>query len=103
MSVLLVMFIQHKRAHKDPTAINHTFMEVLHANGSSSPELLHLKLHCLDPGNYHRHILRWMAYIPLRQMWFVDGVKLQLQPVSEMNKLQHFLELSFVNYSSLVR
>jgi len=102
LDVGLYFVLQHMRAHKDPTAMNHTFMAVLQAKGSSSPQLLRLRHHCLDPGNYHRHIMRWLGHMPVKQMWFVDGVRLQLQPVSEMNKLQHFLAVSFVNYSSLI-
>ena len=77
-------------------------MEVLEANATSSAELRHLRDHCLDPGKYYFHILHWLAFFPASHLWFVDGVKLQLQPVAEMNKLQQFLGVTFFNYSSLI-
>merc|ERR550519_2484255 len=89
----------HMRAHSDPTAINYTFRQVLMAGPSSPRSLLSLQAHCLEPGKYATHLERWLAQYRPKQISIVDGVQLKYNPVTVMNQLQHFLQISpFFDY-----
>ena len=97
---------QHMRAHNDPTAINHTFSEVIQATPQSSKDkkLLSLRDHCLSPGRYHIHLSKWLKHYSHRQLYLVDGGELVANPVSVMARLQDFIQVERkMNYSKILR
>jgi len=81
----------HQRAHSDPTAMNHTWSEVLAAGPASPRPLLSLQAHCLEPGKYAVHLEHWLVHYRPRQLHIVDGARLKTDPVSVLNQLQHDL------------
>ena len=97
---------QHMRAHNDPTALNHTFSEVIRATpqSSSNKKLLSLRDHCLSPGRYHIHLSKWLRYYSYRQLYLIDGGELVADPVTVMARLQEFLQVEKrMNYSKILR
>lgn len=92
------------RSHGDPTALNHTFYQVLTAGEGQSKALRALRYRCLNPGTYAHHLDRWLLYFPPQQMLIIDGEQLRLDPVTSMTKLQHFLKIHPVfDYSRHLR
>jgi heparan sulfate N-deacetylase/N-sulfotransferase NDST2 len=90
---------QHQRAHADPAATGYTWREVLAAGPAASRPLLALQAHCLQPGNYAAHLERWLAHYRPKQLQVVDGLQLRRDPVTVMNQLQHFLQITpFFDY-----
>lgn len=64
--------LKHMKAHDDPIALSHNFTAVLRATESKdtlSKKLLSLKTHCLSPGKYYEHLLRWFKLFPSKQVW----------------------------------
>lgn len=47
-------------------------------------------------GIYARHLERWLQYFPLRQLLFVSGEQLVIDPAAEMARVQDFLSLKRV-------
>jgi len=95
---------QHMRSHGDPTALNHTFYQVLTAGDGQSKALRALRYRCLSPGTYAHHLDRWLLYFPPQQMLIIDGEQLRLDPVTSLTKLQHFLKIHPVfDYSRHLR
>ncbi|KAL1116335.1 hypothetical protein AAG570_005830 [Ranatra chinensis] len=47
-------------------------------------------------GVYARHLTRWLRYFPLRQMMFISGERLIIDPAAEMARVQDFLGLKRV-------
>ncbi|XP_032784405.2 bifunctional heparan sulfate N-deacetylase/N-sulfotransferase isoform X1 [Daphnia magna] len=84
---------QHVRSHGDPTALNHTFYQVLTAGDAQSKALRDLRFRCLSPGMYAHHLDRWLLYFPPQQISVIDGEQVRLDPVTSMTKLQHFLKI----------
>ncbi|XP_064177083.1 bifunctional heparan sulfate N-deacetylase/N-sulfotransferase 2 [Anguilla rostrata] len=82
---------QHQRSHLDPTALNHTFHQVVTAGPSSSPELLALRRRSLAPGAYATHLERWLRHYPPSQLLIVDGALLRSNPAAVMDGVQKFL------------
>ena len=84
---LPALIVQHMRSHRDTTALRYRFSIVIgrnDANGSNVPkdkQLLSLRQHCLSPGQYHEHILRYdlklfstsIHKIPL--MWAMECIE----------------------------
>lgn len=97
---------QHMRAHNDPTAVSHTFSEVIRATAqsSSNTKLLSLRDHCLSPGRYHIHLSKWLKHYSYHQLYLVDGGELVVDPVSALARLQDFLQVPRkMNYSKILR
>lgn len=97
---------QHMKAHKDSTALGHTFSQVIRATpqSSSNKKLLSLRDHCLSPGRYHIHLSKWLKYYSYRQLYLIDGGELVAEPASVIAKLQDFLQLEKrMNYSKILR
>jgi hypothetical protein len=94
------------RAHNDPTAINHTFSEVIQAipQSSNNKKLLSLRDHCLSPGRYHIHLSKWLKHYSHRQLHLIDGGELVSDPVSVLARLQDFIQVERkMNYSKILR
>lgn len=64
----LILTFQHMRYHNDPTALSHSFHEVITASDIDSSELRSLRNRCLFPGHYAQHLVRWLDYFPARQV-----------------------------------
>jgi hypothetical protein len=97
---------QHQRAHLEPAAVQHTFMEVLHASTSSpsTPSTLTaLSHHCLTPAHYHQHIKQWLSYYDPKQLLLLDGDDLVKRPADVMDIVQEFLDLPPHNYHSTLQ
>lgn len=56
------------RNHNDPTALNHTFYEVISASDMASQNLRALRNRCLTPGLYAQHLVRWLDFFPAKQV-----------------------------------
>ena len=95
----------HQRAHGDETALKYSFHEVITANTTTSRKALKsLQSRCLEPGKYSSHIERWLQFYGPQQLHIVDGEQLEKDPVSVMNKIQHFLSVKpFVDYDDHLR
>ena len=92
---------QHQRAHKDPAALNHTFLEVVGAGAGAGRALLGLQGRCLEPGRYALHLERWLAHYKPAQLHLVDGVELRQDPATALNALQRTLGVSpFVDFNT---
>ncbi|XP_022667270.1 bifunctional heparan sulfate N-deacetylase/N-sulfotransferase-like isoform X1 [Varroa destructor] len=90
---------QHQRAHGDPAAVDHSFLEVISANDTSPKALRDLQNRCLQPGLYAVHLQRWLNFFPNSQLFIIDGEELRHKPVEVMNKLEHFLQVTpYVDY-----
>lgn len=96
---------QHQRAHGEPAALNYTFHEVITATGPSLPKPLRsLQSRCLEPGKYSSHLERWLSYYKSQQLHIVDGEELKYDPVSVMNRLQHFLNIKpFIDFTDKLK
>ena len=91
----------HMRAHNDPTALTHTFHEILTAGPEASKPLLSLQSRCLEPGKYAVHLEKWLAQVGPDQLVIVDGDQLKHDPVTVMNALQNSLNIApFFDYSN---
>ena len=98
---------QHMRAHQDPTAMGHSFYQVISTPvNKTSKALKSLQSRCLEPGKYASHIERWLlAYkSQAQQFYIVDGEELKVDPIAVMNKLQHFLHVQpFIDYNTMLK
>ncbi|KAF2355048.1 Heparan sulfate-N-deacetylase [Trinorchestia longiramus] len=97
---------QHQVAHGVPAAVNHSFSEVLRAEAPPNhpKDLYNLRARCLEPGEYARHLERWLEHFPAEQLLLVDGEQLRQAPVQVMGELQTFLAVQpTVDYAQLIR
>ncbi|XP_020861696.1 bifunctional heparan sulfate N-deacetylase/N-sulfotransferase 2 isoform X2 [Phascolarctos cinereus] len=95
---------QHQRAHGDPTALNHTFYQVISAPPQAPAALRALQNRCLIPGYYSTHLQRWLSYYPSGQVLIVDGQELRTNPAASMESIQKFLGVTPVlNYTRTLR
>ena len=98
---------QHMRAHQDPSAMEHSFYQVISTPANKTTKALKsLQSRCLEPGKYASHIERWLlAYkSQAQQFYIVDGEELKDDPISVMNRLQHFLHVQpFIDYSTMLK
>ena len=96
---------QHQRAHGDPAAFNFTFHEVITAKGALlTGSIRSLQSRCLEPGKYSAHLERWLNYYKSQAIHIIDGEELKYDPVSVMNRLQHFLNIKpFIDYSDKLK
>ena len=95
---------QHMRAHDDPTALAHSFHDVVTADSSAKQPLRALQSRCLEPGKYAQHLERWLLQFKARQLHIVDGEEIKYDPVSFMNRLQRQLNIQpFVDYAKKIR
>jgi len=99
---------QHMRAHKDKIAINYTFYEVLTLNETDETvlkEMRKLRVHCLDPGIYIKHVSNWLQYFTTKQMHIVDGEMLRIKPDKCLHSLQNELlkKKDILNYTQLLK
>ena len=95
---------QHQRAHGDPAALNYTFHEVITAKGTLPGPLRSLQSRCLEPGRYSTHLERWFNYYKSQALHIIDGEELKYDPVSVMNRLQHFLNIKpFIDFSDKLK
>lgn len=64
------IFSQHMIAHHNPTATRHSFSEIIRSSPTSTTDgrVLSLWSQCLLPGEYHRHITRWLEHFPPKQV-----------------------------------
>lgn len=104
-----VLLIQHMRAHKDVTAISHSFLHVLmsqlnhtHLPGGQD-KVRRLREHCLEPGRYSKYITHWLKYFPAHQVMFVDSGVLTTRPENTLHNIQRFLKVKTIDYSALLR
>lgn len=66
------------------------------------PFILHTR--CLDPGNYARHLERWLALFKAQNLLIIDGEELKYDPVSVMNNLQRSMNIEpFFDYRNKLR
>ena len=57
---------QHMRAHDDPTALAHSFHDVVTADITAAERPLRaLQSRCLEPGKYAAHLERWLLQGPI--------------------------------------
>ncbi|GFY68285.1 hypothetical protein TNIN_292751 [Trichonephila inaurata madagascariensis] len=95
---------QHMRGHKDQTALNYSFQEIVTAGDRGHKALRELRNRCLMPGMYAQHLDRWLSYYSPQQLLIIDGEELKSDPVSVMSKLQQFLKIKpFLNYKDHLR
>ncbi|KAI1291925.1 Bifunctional heparan sulfate N-deacetylase/N-sulfotransferase [Halotydeus destructor] len=95
---------QHMRAHRDVTALNYTFHDVIAANEKSPKALRELRNRCLNPGIYSQHLEHWLSFYSPQQLMIVDGDELKSDPVSVMSRLQVFLKVeTVIEYQELLR
>ncbi|KAI8794060.1 bifunctional heparan sulfate N-deacetylase/N-sulfotransferase 3 [Biomphalaria glabrata] len=95
---------QHMRNHNDPTALNHTFYEVVSASDMASQNLRALHNRCLTPGLYAQHLVRWLDFFPAKQIHLVDSDELRNDPVNVMHLIQKFLHVqNYMDYSQHLR
>ena len=68
---------QHMLAHGNPAATQNSFSKVIgsSAASTSNKRLLSLRSQCLLPGEYHRHISKWLEYFPPKQVRALIGTK----------------------------
>jgi len=63
------------KAHMDPVAVGHTFLEVISADERAPKSLREIKHRCLNPGLYAQHIDRWLNYYDSSQVFdTIDSV-----------------------------
>ena len=92
------------RAHDDPTALAHSFHDVVTADPAAERPLRALQSRCLEPGKYAQHLERWLLQYKARQLHIVDGEELKYDPVSFMNRLQRQLNIQpFLDYAKKIR
>ena len=84
---------QHQRAHRVPAALDHSFLEVITAGNQSARALRQLRSRCLEPGRYAAHLENWLRLFPAEQLHLTDGERLRRDPVAELHRLQHFLQV----------
>ena len=53
-------------------------------------------------GMYYMHLQKWMKWFPLKQIHFVDGERLLIDPVSELQKLEAFLNITHYFNNNLI-
>ncbi|XP_035228174.1 bifunctional heparan sulfate N-deacetylase/N-sulfotransferase-like [Stegodyphus dumicola] len=95
---------QHMRAHKDPTALNYSFQEIVSTGDRGHRALRELRNRCLMPGMYAQHLDRWLSFYSPQQLLIIDGEELKSDPVAVMSKLQQFLKIKpFLNYKDHLR
>lgn len=92
----------HQKAHNIPAAMKYSFLEVLQAKEGADPLLLDLQNRCLAPGNYAKHLSKWLAAFP-NNVIIVDGDWLKSDPVDAMNDFQHQIGTpAFVDYKNII-
>lgn len=92
----------HQKAHNIPAAVKYSFMEVLNGKEGDDSQLLDLQNRCLAPGNYAKHLAKWISAFESNVV-IVDGDKLKADPIAAMNDFQHdIIAPSFVDYSKLI-
>ena len=100
------MFVpfQHMRAHNDAVALSYSFYEVVSADENSPKALRELRQRCLGPGLYAQHLYRWLDYYAPKQLLILDGEQLKNNPITIMDKVQHFLHVEpFVDFSTRLK
>ncbi len=91
-------------AHEDPTALSHSFHEVVTAGADASRPIRQLQSRCLEPGKYAAHLERWLQHFKSQQVHLVDGDELRRDPASVLNRLQRDADIRpFVDYSRRLR
>ncbi|XP_043198896.1 bifunctional heparan sulfate N-deacetylase/N-sulfotransferase-like [Amphibalanus amphitrite] len=94
---------QHQRAHGLTVALEHSFLEVITATNQSARALRQLRNRCLEPGKYAAHLEAWLRYFPAEQLHLTDGERLRTDPVTELHRLQDFIQVSpRVNFTKLI-
>jgi hypothetical protein len=83
---------QHEKAHNDKTVIANTFYDILTSN-KANVSLYRLKERCLDPGNYYKHLKRWLKEFQPKQIYLLDSDKFRNEPYKCLHELQNFFEL----------
>lgn len=103
---------QHMRYHNSSVANKYSFYQILMGGtekGASvdMDEIVRLRTRCLDPGNYFKHLRRWLNTFPLSQIRLVDGSRLKTNPIALLDEFQRSLPLDdtqrdVLNYTGLV-
>ncbi|KAK3711017.1 hypothetical protein RRG08_009606 [Elysia crispata] len=94
----------HMRYHKDPTALNTSFHDIITAGEDAPSKVKRLQSRCLAPGLYAQHLVRWLDYFPAKQIHIVHSDELKNDPVSVMENLQKFLHVEpQINYARYLR
>jgi len=95
---------QHMKAHGDQLAVEHSFLEIIKADETSSKAMREIRNRCLIPGLYSQHIDRWLYYYDSSQMLLLDGDSLRDDPIQVMNRVQSFLTLDpYIDYTHLLK
>ncbi|XP_070537456.1 heparan sulfate glucosamine 3-O-sulfotransferase 3B1-like [Ptychodera flava] len=47
----------------------------------------------VEAGIYVKYVLRWMEYLPLKQLLYIDGEKFKVDPASDLRKVETFVGL----------
>lgn len=79
--------------HNDKIANNFSFYEILTLNTTNSSvisAMQKLRLRCLEPGLYAKHLKNWLKQFSSKQIFLVDGDLLKRKPHLVMNQLQFF-------------
>ena len=62
-----------------------------------------LKLRCLTPGIYYKHLIQWLTEFSFKRIYLIDSEKFKAKPSYYLNKLQYFFELeTFIDYRKLM-
>ncbi len=80
--------------------MKYSFYEIISTNKSDDNKLNKLKERCLDPGNYNKHLKRWLKEFPSKNIFLIDSDLFIKKPYQYLNRLQKFLNLKiFIDYS----
>ena len=93
---------QHIKAHNNKIANNNTFFDIMMSN-KANLNLYKIKERCLDPGNYYKHLKRWLKEFLPKQIYLLDADTLRHEPYKCLNELQKFFELKkFIDYRQIL-
>ena len=90
-------WFQHQRAHDNEIALKYKFIEVLENNFSDKFTRLavsKLRIRCIEPGLYHKHITNWLKYFTADMILFLDGGSIAKDPVSVTRQVVEFMNIS---------
>jgi len=83
--------------HNDEIATKYSFHDVItlnHTNREVLTGMQRLRKKCLDPGIYHKHLVRWLSHFRSDQLFIVDGSLLKSNPPKILSNLQKSLQFS---------
>ena len=70
------------------------FRKLLYTDSKNNTIISNVQSHKLfKHGFYYTHIVEWLKYFPLEQLFFINGERFKKEPFEEIKKLEKFLEL----------